>query len=90
MNRVSQQRLEAWPKRHYEAHFLSKLTAADGENGETETWLDLARDCGYLSNADHSGLSNECREIGAISAPSSTTPPPSSLPPSPPSALTAL
>ena len=63
---IKSARREAWPKRHYEAHFLSKLTAADGENGETETWLDLARDCGYLSNADHSGLSNECREIGAM------------------------
>ena len=39
---------EAWAKRRYEAHFLSKLTDADGENGETETWLDFARDCGYL------------------------------------------
>jgi len=35
---------EAWAKRRYEAHFLSKLTDADGENGETETWLDFASD----------------------------------------------
>ena len=32
---------EAWAKRRYEAHFVSKLTDADGENGETETWLDF-------------------------------------------------
>ena len=29
-------------KRRYEAHFVSKLTDADGENAETETWLDFA------------------------------------------------
>ena len=35
---------EAWAKRRYEAHFVNKLTDADGENGETETWLDFASD----------------------------------------------
>jgi four helix bundle protein len=39
---------EAWAKRRYEAHFVSKLTDVDGENSETDTWLDFARDCGYL------------------------------------------
>ena len=38
-------------KRRYEAHFVSKLTDADGENGETETWLDFASDCEYLSKS---------------------------------------
>jgi four helix bundle protein len=33
---------EAWAKRRYEAHFVSKLTDADGENAETETWRDFA------------------------------------------------
>ena len=37
---------EAWAKRRYEAHFVRKLTDADGENGETETWLDFDHDCG--------------------------------------------
>jgi four helix bundle protein len=36
------------PKRRYEAHFVSKLTDVDGENSETDTWLDFAKDCGYL------------------------------------------
>lgn len=40
---------EAWAKRRYEAHFISKLTDCDGENSETETSLDFARDCGYIS-----------------------------------------
>jgi len=28
---------EAWAKRKYEAHFVSKLTDADAENGETDS-----------------------------------------------------
>lgn len=28
---------EAWAKRRYEAHFISKLTDSDGENSETDT-----------------------------------------------------
>ena len=39
---------EAWAKRRYEAHFISKLTDSAGENSETDTWLDFALDCGYL------------------------------------------
>ena len=37
-------------KRRYEAHFVSKLTDADGENGETESWLDFASDCEFYQN----------------------------------------
>lgn len=57
---------EAWAKRRYEAHFALKLTDADGENSETATWLDFARDCGYLSQADHARLSDLCREVGSM------------------------
>src|SRR5881392_3411086 len=57
---------EAWANRRYEAHFVSKLTDADGENGETETWLDFASDCLYLSNAQHAMLTEKCREVGAM------------------------
>ncbi|HCL92550.1 MAG TPA: four helix bundle protein [Verrucomicrobiota bacterium] len=31
---------KAWAKRHYEAHFISKLTDCDGENGETDSSFD--------------------------------------------------
>jgi 23S rRNA-intervening sequence protein len=44
----------------------SKLTNADGENGETETWLDFAKDCGYLAPGDWAKLADECRQVGAI------------------------
>lgn len=36
---------EAWAKRGYQAHFISKLTDCGGENGETDSSLDFARDC---------------------------------------------
>lgn len=57
---------EAWAKRRYEAHFVSKLTDADGENGETDTWLDFARDCSYLDKAEHARLTTDCRQVGAM------------------------
>ncbi len=57
---------EAWAKRRYEAHFVSKLTDADGENGETDAWLDFAKDCGYLNKADHLRLSEQSKEVGAM------------------------
>ena len=57
---------EAWSKRRYEAHFISKLTDADGENSETDTWLDFARDCGYLNHEDHQRLTEKCRSVGKM------------------------
>ena len=57
---------EAWAKRRYEAHFISKLTDSDGENSETDTWLDFALDCGYIDPSDHVHLTTECKEIGSM------------------------
>jgi four helix bundle protein len=57
---------ESWAKRRYEAHFVSKLTDADGENSETGTWLDFAHDCGYLSKHDHEVFIEKCQEVGAM------------------------
>lgn len=57
---------EAWAKRRYEAHFVSKLSDADGESSETDTWLDFARDCGYLPDTDHARLARECESIGGM------------------------
>ena len=42
---------EAWAKRRYEAHFVSKLTDCDGENAETESSMDFAKDCAYITSA---------------------------------------
>jgi len=57
---------EVWAKRRYEAHFVLKLTDADGENAETATWLDFARDCGYLAPTDYARLADLCREVGSM------------------------
>jgi four helix bundle protein len=57
---------EAWAKRRYEAHFISKLTDCDGENSETDTSLDFARDCGYISEEEHQTLTACCTEIGRM------------------------
>ena len=57
---------EAWAKRRYEAHFVSKLTDCDGENNETDSSLDFAKDCGYISEAQHNDFSARCAEIGRM------------------------
>ncbi|HEY1375936.1 MAG TPA: four helix bundle protein [Gemmataceae bacterium] len=57
---------EAWAKRRYCAHFVSKLTDCDGENGETDTSLDFARDCGYVSAEAHAELVQLCDEVGRM------------------------
>jgi len=57
---------EAWAKRRYAAHFVSKLTDCDGENSETDTSLDFARDCGYVTDEDHKDLTARCAEVGRM------------------------
>lgn len=57
---------EAWAKRRYEAHFISKLTDCDGENSETETSLDFSRDCGYISDSQHEALVATNLQIGRL------------------------
>src|SRR3954466_5695303 len=55
---------EAWAKRRYPAHFVSKLTDCDGENSETDTSLDFALDCEYISAEEHRELTAQCAEVG--------------------------
>lgn len=57
---------KAWAKRRYEAHFISKLTDCDGENSETDTWLDYARDCEYISIETHDELAKEVASVGRM------------------------
>ncbi len=47
---------EAWRKRRYPSHFISKLSDSDTEAAETEVWLDFALRCGYLGETDHKDL----------------------------------
>jgi four helix bundle protein len=42
---------EAWRKRRYKPAFLAKLNDAESEATESQTWIEFARRCGYLSEA---------------------------------------
>ncbi len=54
---------EAWAKRRYESHFISKLTDCDGESNETDTALDFAKDCGFITLEEHKKLTSCCDEV---------------------------
>lgn len=80
---------EAWAKRRYPAHFVSKLTDADAELHETQHWLACAVKHGYLSRKDFATLRDELDEIGRMlggmmAKPQSFTPKLSSGRPLPP------
>jgi four helix bundle protein len=63
---VGAQIAEAWGKRPYLKHFVSKLTDADGEQLETQHWLEVARDCSYLTTDDATRLLIQCTSIGKM------------------------
>jgi four helix bundle protein len=55
---------EAWAKRRYPAHFLSKLTDSDGELQETLHWLESARACEYLTINQGEALDQLALQVG--------------------------
>jgi len=55
---------EAWAKRRYPPHFLSKLTDSDGELQETFHWLDSAQACGYLVQTEYQELLTQSQLVG--------------------------
>lgn len=57
---------EAWAKRRYENHFVSKLTDADGEQKETQHWIETALDRGYCRDETAFQLRHRCEEIGRL------------------------
>lgn len=57
---------EAWHKRRYSAHFVSKLSDSDGEQAETQHWIDTALACEYIAEQVHTGLMKQCSEIGRM------------------------
>ena len=54
---------EAWRKRRYPASFVSKLTDAEGEMAETQTWIELARRCDYWTNTTAQDLDRRCEQV---------------------------
>jgi four helix bundle protein len=57
---------EAWKKRRYEKAFLSKIVDCAGEAGETEVWLDFSKDFGYISNEQHTDLTERYEEVNRM------------------------
>lgn len=57
---------EAYRKRKYPAHFVSKTTDADMENTETRVWSDFALACEYVSQKTWDGLESKSEEIGRL------------------------
>jgi four helix bundle protein len=57
---------ESWAKRRYEAHFISKLTDCDGESNETDSSLDFAKDCKYITDEEHCELTEMNRAVGRM------------------------
>lgn len=57
---------EAWKKRRYIKSFISKILDASGEAGETEVWLEIAKDCGYIQKREHDQLFNKYQEVSKM------------------------
>ena len=57
---------EAYRKRQYEAHFVSKSSDADSENSETRVWLDFSKACGYITVELWNDLESKADEVGRL------------------------
>jgi four helix bundle protein len=57
---------EAYRKRIYPKHFVSKLSDSDGECAETMVHLDFAKDCGYMSEEIHKLIIEEYIQVGRM------------------------
>ncbi len=57
---------EAYKKRRYPNHFVSKLTDADMENGETQAWLDAALACKYITEEKYDNLNKQSQEVSYL------------------------
>ncbi len=57
---------EAYRRRKYVPHFLSKTTDADAENSESQIWLEFSLACKYISNEEHINLLLQQQEVGKL------------------------
>jgi four helix bundle protein len=57
---------EAFRKRLYPPHLVSKLSDADAENSETEAWLEIAIDCNYINELEVKEVLNLNQQIGKL------------------------
>ena len=58
--------VEAYRKRRYKAHFISKLSDSDMENSETKGWLKFALDCKYINLDTYNNLVITSDEVGKL------------------------
>ena len=63
---IGAQIAEAWGKRRYPRHFVSKLTDADAEHLETRHWIRVEASCGYLTAEQECSLVDDLAEIGRM------------------------
>jgi len=57
---------EAYRKRQYEKHFISKLSDADSENSETQLWLEFALACNYIDDKTKEEFEDTSLEVGKL------------------------
>jgi len=57
---------EAWRKRIYVKSFVSKLIDSYGEEGETEVWLDMSKDLGYITIEKHRYFIDKYTEVSKM------------------------
>ena len=63
---VSANIAEAYRKRRYVNHFISKLTDSDAENSETNVWLEFSLKCDYINIETYNNLNTKTIEIGRL------------------------
>lgn len=63
---IGAQIAEAWAKRKYPKHFISKLSDADGEQLETQHWIETALDCEYVTNEVANDLLHKNASVGKM------------------------
>ncbi|UMY65758.1 MULTISPECIES: four helix bundle protein [unclassified Flavobacterium] len=59
---------EAYRRRRYPNHFISKLTDSDSENAETAVWIDFSFSCGYIGAELRDALLFRSEEVGKLLA----------------------
>jgi four helix bundle protein len=57
---------EGWAQRRYENKFKNRLNDAEGSATETQTWLDFAKDCGYIKPQFHTEMAANYDRIAAM------------------------
>jgi len=57
---------EAWRKRRYKAVFINKLSDAEQEAAETQTWLEFSWKCNYIHKETFKKLDNKYEHVFAM------------------------